>query len=196
MKSHMLGHGQPAAFKAAMDEDFGTPEAVAVLFELAGEVNRGRKEDAALLVALAAANLALDLALLGRSIDAPTFAWWTLLRLATVVVGTYTVTILLEALMSWTGQGGYNPVLAVLAARREGGVALALIVLVDPEQLDLDAGAVDGRMLREEAQVVAVEGDVEGADGKALLDEVRELRGEPGREGHAPGADADEGNRL
>jgi len=30
-----------ARFKAAMDEDFGTPEAVAVLFELAGEVNRG-----------------------------------------------------------------------------------------------------------------------------------------------------------
>jgi cysteinyl-tRNA synthetase len=27
-------------FKAAMDEDFGTPEAVAVLFELAAEVNR------------------------------------------------------------------------------------------------------------------------------------------------------------
>jgi cysteinyl-tRNA synthetase len=27
-------------FKAAMDDDFGTPEAVAVLFELAGEVNR------------------------------------------------------------------------------------------------------------------------------------------------------------
>jgi cysteinyl-tRNA synthetase len=28
-------------FKAAMDDDFGTPEAVAVLFELANEVNRG-----------------------------------------------------------------------------------------------------------------------------------------------------------
>jgi cysteinyl-tRNA synthetase len=31
-----------ARFKAAMDEDFGSPEAVAVLFELAGEVNRTR----------------------------------------------------------------------------------------------------------------------------------------------------------
>ncbi|MFT4194701.1 cysteine--tRNA ligase [Ottowia sp.] len=42
-----------ARFKAAMDEDFGTPEAVAVLFELAGEVNRGRRpEDAGLLKAL------------------------------------------------------------------------------------------------------------------------------------------------
>ena len=31
-----------ARFKAAMDEDFGTPEAVAVLFDLAGEVNRSK----------------------------------------------------------------------------------------------------------------------------------------------------------
>lgn len=31
-----------ARFKAAMDEDFGTPEAVAVLFELASEVNKTR----------------------------------------------------------------------------------------------------------------------------------------------------------
>jgi cysteinyl-tRNA synthetase len=39
-----------ARFRAAMDEDFGTPEAVAVLFELAGEVNRtGSAELAGLL---------------------------------------------------------------------------------------------------------------------------------------------------
>ncbi|HYD76867.1 cysteine--tRNA ligase [Ramlibacter sp.] len=31
-----------ARFKAAMDNDFGTPEAVAVLFDLAAEVNRGK----------------------------------------------------------------------------------------------------------------------------------------------------------
>ncbi|MBX9612472.1 MAG: cysteine--tRNA ligase [Burkholderiales bacterium] len=36
-----------ARFKAAMDEDLGTPEAVAVLFELAGEVNRSRSPEAA-----------------------------------------------------------------------------------------------------------------------------------------------------
>ena len=36
-----------ARFKAAMDEDFGTPEAVAVLFELAAEVNRGKSAEAA-----------------------------------------------------------------------------------------------------------------------------------------------------
>jgi cysteinyl-tRNA synthetase len=44
-----------ARFQAAMDEDFGTPEAVAVLFELAGEVNRSRAaEKAGLLKALGA----------------------------------------------------------------------------------------------------------------------------------------------
>ena len=42
-----------ARFKAAMDEDFGTPEAVAVLFELAGEVNKTKSvEMASLLKAL------------------------------------------------------------------------------------------------------------------------------------------------
>ena len=40
-------------FKAAMDEDFGTPDAVAVLFELASEVNRSQSaERAGLLKAL------------------------------------------------------------------------------------------------------------------------------------------------
>ena len=44
-----------ARFKAAMDEDFGTPEAVAVLFELASEVNRsGSPERSGLLKALGA----------------------------------------------------------------------------------------------------------------------------------------------
>jgi len=44
-----------ARFKAAMDEDFGTPEAIAVLFDLAGEVNRTRSaQTAGLLKALAA----------------------------------------------------------------------------------------------------------------------------------------------
>ena len=34
-------------FKAAMDNDFATPEAVAVLFELAAEVNRGKSPQVA-----------------------------------------------------------------------------------------------------------------------------------------------------
>jgi cysteinyl-tRNA synthetase len=42
-----------ARFREAMDDDFNTPEAVAVLFELASEVNRTRTaRDAALLRAL------------------------------------------------------------------------------------------------------------------------------------------------
>ena len=36
-----------ARFKAAMDEDFGTPEAIAVLFELASEVNKTKSADLA-----------------------------------------------------------------------------------------------------------------------------------------------------
>ena len=44
-----------ARFKAAMDEDFATPEAVAVLFDLAGEVNRSASpERSGLLKALGA----------------------------------------------------------------------------------------------------------------------------------------------
>lgn len=35
-------HPAAAAFKAAMDDDFNTPGALAVLFELAGEANRGQ----------------------------------------------------------------------------------------------------------------------------------------------------------
>ncbi len=47
------GNLYAARFKAAMDEDFGTPEAVAVLFDLAGEVNRSKSADqAGLLTAL------------------------------------------------------------------------------------------------------------------------------------------------
>ncbi len=38
---------EAARFKAAMDEDFGTPEAVAVLFDLASEVNRSQSADLA-----------------------------------------------------------------------------------------------------------------------------------------------------
>jgi cysteinyl-tRNA synthetase len=43
-----------AAFKAAMDDDFNTPGALAVLFELASEINRGKTANAALLRALGA----------------------------------------------------------------------------------------------------------------------------------------------
>ena len=38
-------HPAAARFKSAMDEDFGTPEAMAVLFELAGEVNKTKSAE-------------------------------------------------------------------------------------------------------------------------------------------------------
>ena len=50
---------QAARFKAAMDEDFGTPEAVAVLFELATEVNKSRSAEAAGLLKALAGTLGL-----------------------------------------------------------------------------------------------------------------------------------------
>ena len=43
-------HAYAARFKSAMDDDFNTPEAVAVLFDLAGEVNRSRDPQIALLL--------------------------------------------------------------------------------------------------------------------------------------------------
>lgn len=47
-------HPQAARFKAAMDDDFNTPEAMAVLFDLANELNKTKsKESAGLLKSLA-----------------------------------------------------------------------------------------------------------------------------------------------
>ncbi len=51
--------GPAAKFKAAMDEDFGTPEAVAVLFELASEVNRTHARDSAGLLKVLGGHLGL-----------------------------------------------------------------------------------------------------------------------------------------
>jgi cysteinyl-tRNA synthetase len=48
---------QAAAFRAAMNDDFNTPEAVAVLFDLAGEINRTRSIDAAAMLRGLAATL-------------------------------------------------------------------------------------------------------------------------------------------
>lgn len=47
-------HPQAAAFRAAMNDDFNTPGAMAVLFELAGQSNRGSADAASLLKALGA----------------------------------------------------------------------------------------------------------------------------------------------
>jgi cysteinyl-tRNA synthetase len=52
-------HPQAARFKAAMDEDFNTPIAVSVLFDLVTEVNRTRSAEAASLLKGLAACLGL-----------------------------------------------------------------------------------------------------------------------------------------
>lgn len=43
-------HSQAVRFKAAMDDDFNTPEAMAVLFDLANEVNKDKSSEAASLL--------------------------------------------------------------------------------------------------------------------------------------------------
>jgi cysteinyl-tRNA synthetase len=45
-----FGNEYASRFKAAMDNDFATPEAVAVLFELAAEVNRSKSQELAALL--------------------------------------------------------------------------------------------------------------------------------------------------
>lgn len=59
-------HPQAAKFKAAMDDDFNTPEALAVLFDLANEVNKTKSIEAAALLK----GLAAVLGLLERDADA------------------------------------------------------------------------------------------------------------------------------
>jgi cysteinyl-tRNA synthetase len=52
-------HPLARRFGAAMDDDFNTPEAMAVLFELAGELNRGRRPELAALLRGLGATLGL-----------------------------------------------------------------------------------------------------------------------------------------
>ena len=59
-------HPQAACFKAAMDDDFNTPEAMAVLFDLANEVNKSKSIETANLLN----NLSAVLGLLQRDPDA------------------------------------------------------------------------------------------------------------------------------
>ncbi|UPW17105.1 cysteine--tRNA ligase [Agarivorans sp. TSD2052] len=60
-----------AQFKAAMDDDFNTPEALPVLFELAKEINRAKDSDAALAGQYASLLLELSavLGILGQDVD-------------------------------------------------------------------------------------------------------------------------------
>jgi len=56
------GNAYAARFKTAMDDDFNTPEAVAVLFDLANEVNRTKSPETGVLLK----SLAVQLGLLQR----------------------------------------------------------------------------------------------------------------------------------
>ena len=53
------GNAYAVRFKAAMDDDFNTPEAVAVLFDLVNEINKSRSIEAAVLLKSLAAILGL-----------------------------------------------------------------------------------------------------------------------------------------
>jgi cysteinyl-tRNA synthetase len=66
------GEGYRERFDAAMDDDFNTPEALAVLFDLAREINRLRGQDVAAAAALGAELRALGaaLGLLGQDAEA------------------------------------------------------------------------------------------------------------------------------
>jgi cysteinyl-tRNA synthetase len=66
------GEAYRERFDAAMNDDFNTPEAIAVLFDLAREVNRLRPDDPDAAAALAAELRLLggDLGLLGQDPDA------------------------------------------------------------------------------------------------------------------------------
>jgi cysteinyl-tRNA synthetase len=75
-----------ARFRDAMDDDFNTPEAVAVLFELAAEVNRSQSRDAAgLLKSLAGVFGLLQRAPTEFLQGAPGSAAWTLQRIETQI---------------------------------------------------------------------------------------------------------------
>jgi cysteinyl-tRNA synthetase len=67
ISAHEIDWNQPHSkrFKEAMDDDFNTPEAMSVLFDLANEVNKDKSLDAANLLK----NLASILGLLQRNVD-------------------------------------------------------------------------------------------------------------------------------
>ena len=75
-----------ARFRQAMDDDFNTPEAVAVLFDLANEINRSGSREAAVLLKSLAAPLGL---LARRPVEflqaAPADAKWTPQRIETAI---------------------------------------------------------------------------------------------------------------
>ncbi|HEY8519586.1 MAG TPA: YggT family protein [Gammaproteobacteria bacterium] len=66
------------------------------------------------LVLLEALVTALLIALAGWSVPAPTFLWFTLLRLIHLTLWFYTVAILVYVVLSWVGQASYSPLARLL----------------------------------------------------------------------------------
>jgi cysteinyl-tRNA synthetase len=87
VSAHKIDWNQPQAarFKAAMDDDFNTPEAVAVLFDLANEVNKTQSIKAANLLK----NLGAELGLLQSNAD-------SFLQGLQFVYGSYTSSFIVE----------------------------------------------------------------------------------------------------
>ncbi|MGH8283853.1 MAG: YggT family protein [Gammaproteobacteria bacterium] len=67
-----------------------------------------------LVIIIQVINVALILAMLRFPLAPLSVAWWTLLKIIFVLVNLYFVTILVEALLSWTNQGQRNPVASLL----------------------------------------------------------------------------------
>ena len=67
-----------------------------------------------LAVILQAANVILVLLLVGLPLAAPWVIWWLLLKIVFVLVNLYFVTILVEAVLSWTNPSPRNPLVGLL----------------------------------------------------------------------------------
>lgn len=59
-------------------------------------------------------NVLIVLWIAGIPMDVLSVPLWTLLKLAFILVNLYFFSILLEAILSWTGQGHYNPISRML----------------------------------------------------------------------------------
>ncbi|MGB9429612.1 MAG: YggT family protein [Gammaproteobacteria bacterium] len=67
-----------------------------------------------LVVILQIINVAVVVVIAGGSLDPLALAWWTLLKIFFVLVNLYFVTILVEAILSWTNSSRRNPIAGLL----------------------------------------------------------------------------------
>ncbi|MGA9851513.1 MAG: YggT family protein [Gammaproteobacteria bacterium] len=67
-----------------------------------------------LVIIIQVINVVLVLVLVRYPLVPPDLAWWTFLKIIFVLVNLYFVTILVEAVLSWTNQGHHNPIASLL----------------------------------------------------------------------------------